>query len=100
MHLLCEYRNVARFDAERYLRLAGEQWVREGGAANRWPRNPVLAAAAAALVAVDAMTFASAQAVIADYDPALTPGRDRRGRVSERRASALPRHGQTSASSG
>jgi hypothetical protein len=82
VHLLWEYRNVAGFDAERYLRLAGEQWVREGGAAVRWPRNPVLAAAAAALVEVNAMTFASAQAVIADYDPALTRGQDRRGRVS------------------
>jgi hypothetical protein len=80
-HLLCEYRNVAGFDAERYLRLTGE-WVREGGGTGRWPRNPVLAATAAALVAVDAMTFANAQALIADYDPTLTRSRDHRGRVS------------------
>ena len=62
--------------------LTGEQWVREGGGTDRWPRNPILAAAAAALVAVDAMTFADAQALIADYDPALTRGRDHRDPVS------------------
>ena len=73
---------MAGFDAERYLRLAGEQWVREGGGSDRWPRNPVLAAAASALVAVDAMTFADAQAVITDYAPALTRARDHRDPVS------------------
>jgi hypothetical protein len=73
---------VAGFDAERYLRLTGEQWVREGGGTGRWPRNPVLAAAAAALVAVDAMTFANAQALITDYAPALTRARDHRDPVS------------------
>ena len=56
--------------------------MREGGGTGRWPRNPILAAAAAALVAVDAMTFADAQALIADYDPALTRGRDHRDPVS------------------
>ena len=66
---------MAGFDAQRYLRLIGEQWVREGGAAGRWPRHPVLAAAAAALVAVDAMTLADARALLADYDPALARGR-------------------------
>ena len=73
---------MAGFDAEGYLRLAGEQWIREGGGTDRWPRNPVLAAAASALVAVDAMTFADAQAVIADYDPAPTRAGDHRDPVS------------------
>jgi hypothetical protein len=73
---------VAGFDAERYLRLTAEQWVREGGGTGRWPRNPVLAAAAAALVAVDAMTLADARALITDYDPALTQARDHRDPVS------------------
>ena len=60
------------FDGERYLRLIGERWVRRGGAARRPPHSPVLAASAAALVAVDAMTIAAAQAVVAEYD--LSPG--------------------------
>ena len=82
MHLLCQHWNVAGFDAERYLRLIGEWWVREGGGTAGRLRNPVLAAAAAALVAVDAMTIANARAVIGDYDPALTPGQDHRDPVS------------------
>ena len=73
---------MAGFDAERYLRLTGEQWLRAGGDTGGLPRNPVLAAAAAALVAVDAMTIANARDVIADYDPALAPGRDHRDPVS------------------
>jgi hypothetical protein len=68
---------VAGFDAEGYLRLAGEQWLREGGRIGGPPVNPVLAAAAAALVAVNAITTAAAQAVIGEYDPALTSRRDR-----------------------
>lgn len=82
VHLLCQHWNVAGFDAERYLRLTGEQWVRTGGGTGGPPCNPVLAAAAAALVAVDAMTIADAQALIDDYDPALTPGQDHRDPVS------------------
>lgn len=70
------------FDAERYLRLTGEQRVREGGGTGGPPVHPVLAAAAAALVAVDAMTIANVQALIADYDLALTPGQDHRDPVS------------------
>jgi hypothetical protein len=60
--------------------------VREGGAAGRWPRHPVLAAAAAALVAVDAMTLADARALLADYDPALARGRGHRDPVSAQTA--------------
>jgi hypothetical protein len=64
---------VTGFDAERYLRAAGEQWARESGTG--WPPcNPVLAATAAALVAVDAITIANARAVIGEYDPALIQG--------------------------
>jgi hypothetical protein len=66
---------VTGFDGERYLRLIGERWVRRGGAARRPPHSPVLAASAAALVAVDAMTIAAAQAVVAEYD--LSPGQGR-----------------------
>ena len=60
---------VAGFDAEGYLRLAGEQWLREGGRIGGPPVNPVLAAAAAALVAVNAITTAAAQAVIGGVAP-------------------------------
>jgi hypothetical protein len=67
----CQHGNVAGFDAQGYLRLTAEQWVREVGRTWRPPCNPVLAAAAAALVAVDAMTIADARAVIAGYAPAL-----------------------------
>jgi hypothetical protein len=70
------------FDAERYLRLTGEQWARQGGRTGGPPRNPVLAAAAAALVAVDAVTIANAQALIHDNDPALTSGQDHRDPVT------------------
>ena len=72
---------MAGFDADRYLRLTAEQWVREGGGTGGPPRNPVLAATAAALVAVDAMTIANARALVDDYDPALTPGQDYRDPV-------------------
>src|SRR5690348_16018162 len=51
--VLCEHGSVPGFDGEKYLRLLGERWVRKGGAARRPPHSPVLAAAAAALVAVD-----------------------------------------------
>jgi hypothetical protein len=68
---------MAGFDAERYLRVIREQWAGEGGGTGGLlPRNPVLAAVAAALVAVDAMTIANARALISDYDPALIPGQD------------------------
>jgi hypothetical protein len=72
---------MAGFDAERYLRLTGEQWARDGGGSGGPPGNPVLAAAAAAIVAVDAMTIANARALIGDYDPGLTPGRNHRDPV-------------------
>ncbi|HET9973183.1 MAG TPA: hypothetical protein VFQ68_33470 [Streptosporangiaceae bacterium] len=72
---------MAGFDGEKYLRLLGERWVRKGGAARRPPHSPVLPAAAAALVAVDAITIAAAQAVVDDYD--LSRGQDRHDPVSE-----------------
>jgi hypothetical protein len=75
--------------------------VREGGGAGRWPRHPVLAAAAAALVAVDAMPLADARALVAGYDPALARGRGVTAiRCAHRRPGALPRRGQISADSG
>jgi len=70
---------VAGFDAERYLRQAGERWVSEGGSSHGPPWNPVLASTGAALVAVDAMTTAAAQSVIGDYDPASGSGKARPG---------------------
>jgi hypothetical protein len=75
-----EHGDVTGFDGERYLRLIGERWVRKGGAARRPPYSPVLAASAAALVAVDAMTIAAAQAVIAEYD--RSPGQGHHDPVS------------------
>jgi len=65
------------FDAEAYLRAVGGRWDpddHEPGVLC----NPVLTATAAALVAVDAITLARAQAVIGDYySPAPAPGADR-----------------------
>jgi hypothetical protein len=61
---------MAGFDAERYLRLTGPG------------RNPAFAAAAAALVAVDAISIANAQALIDDHDPAPAFGQDHRDPVS------------------
>jgi hypothetical protein len=57
---------VAGFDAERYLRLTGPR------------RGPAFAAAAAALIAVDAITIENAQALIDDHDPAPASGQDHR----------------------
>jgi len=72
---------VAVFDAEAYLRAVGERWEPE-----RYEPgvlcNPVLAATAAALVAVDAITLEHAQAIIADYSPAPAPGADRSHPIS------------------
>jgi len=67
---------VAGFDAEVYLRAVGERWDpddHEPGVLC----NPVLAATAAALVAVDAITLGRAQAIIGDYSPAPAPGAGR-----------------------
>ena len=62
---------MAGFDAETYLRLTGEQRLKEGGSIGAAPFNTVLVAAAAALVAVDAITTADAQTIIDDYDLAV-----------------------------
>ena len=56
--------DVAGFDAERYLRLTGPR------------RDPAFAAAAAALVAVGAITIADAQALTGDPHPAPSRGQD------------------------
>jgi hypothetical protein len=76
VHLLWQHGNVAGFDAERYLRVTAEQRARKGGGTGWPPHDPVLAAAAAALVAADAMTIANARALIGDDNPALIPGQD------------------------
>jgi hypothetical protein len=63
---------VAAFAAEAYLRAVGERWEpddHEPGVLC----NPVLAATAAALVAVGAITLGRAQAIIGDYSPAPAP---------------------------
>ena len=86
---------MAEFDAEAYLRAVGERWVPE----DREPGvlcNPVLAAAAAALVAVDAITLGHAQAIIDDYSPAPAPGADRSHLREQRQCRMLPRRHQTS----
>jgi hypothetical protein len=87
---------MAEFDAKGYLRLTGEQWVREGGV-DRLPCNPLLAATAAALVAVDAITIADAQAIIGDYYPSAS-GDDRchltSGPAARSHGSALPDLGE------
>jgi hypothetical protein len=67
---------VAVFDAEAYLRAVGERW-RPGDYEPGVLCNPVLAATAAALVAVDAITLGRAQATIAGYSPAPASGAGR-----------------------
>jgi hypothetical protein len=67
---------VAVFDAEAYLRAVGEWWESQGHEPGVLC-NPVLAATAAALVAVDAITLGRAQAIIGDYSPAPAPGAGR-----------------------
>ena len=67
---------MAVFDAEAYLRTVGERWEPD----DYEPIvlcNPVLAATAAALVAVNAITLGRAQAIIGDYSPAPAQGADR-----------------------
>ena len=67
---------MAAFDAEAYLRTVGERWEPDDYEPGVLC-NPVLAAAAAALVAVDAITLGRAQAIIGGYSPAPAPGADR-----------------------
>ncbi len=86
---VCQHGRVAGFDAERYLRLAGDRWVREGGRFDRPPWNPVLAATGGALVAAGAMTTAAAQAVIGEYWP-LTPDENHNGLVTSQAAQLAP----------
>jgi hypothetical protein len=86
---VCQHRRVARFDAERYLRLAGGRWVRQGGRFDRPPWNPVLAATGAALVAAGAMTTAAAQAVMTEYWP-QTPDENHNRLVTSRAAQLAP----------
>jgi hypothetical protein len=94
---VCQHGRVAGFDAERYLRLAGDRWVREGGRFDRPPWNPVLAVTGAALVASGAMTTGAAQAVMAGYWP-LTPYEDHNrlvtGQGAQQLAAAPPGIGQ------
>jgi hypothetical protein len=84
---------VPEFDAEAYLRAVGEWWEPEGHEPGVLC-NPVLAATAAALVAVDAITLVRAQAIIGDYSPAPAPGADRShltgGRTAQDAASPPP----------
>jgi hypothetical protein len=90
---------VAGFDAETYLRLTGEQRLKEGGSIGAAPFNTVLVAAAAALVAVDAITTADAQAIIDDYDLAV-PLRTGRHLISGQAPGSLPQQHPASARSG
>src|SRR5262245_57901458 len=64
---VCQSRQVAGFDAERYLRLVGERvLLGEGFEENPWP-SP-LSGAARALVAVGAIDRDRARSVLDDYD--------------------------------
>jgi hypothetical protein len=81
---------VAAFDAEAYLRAVGERWEPDGHEPGVLC-NPVLAATAAALVAVDAITLGRAQAIIGDYSPAPAPGADRSHLIGARQRRMLPR---------
>ena len=90
---------MPKFDAEAYLRAVGERWEpddHEPGVLC----NPVLAATAAALVAVDAITLGHAQAVIGGYSPA--PPREPTAAISsaQRQRRMLPRLQLASAVSG
>ena len=76
---------MAVFDAEAYLRAVGERWEPDDYEPGVLC-NPVLAAAAAALVAVDAITLGRAQAIIGDYSPAPAPGADRSHLIGVRAA--------------
>ena len=59
--------SVPGFDAELYLRLAGEEMLLEGGGERQRPWDSPLLDPASALVAVGAISAAKARAVIADY---------------------------------
>jgi hypothetical protein len=63
---------VAEFDAELYLRLAGERALLDRRADEGLPWNRPLDAAGRALVAVGAMAADAAQAVVDDYDLAFS----------------------------
>src|SRR5262249_35307428 len=85
------------FDAETYLRLTAEQRLREGDSIDAAAFHTELVAAAAALVAVDAITTADAQAIIDDYDLAVTLRTGRHlisGQAPRRLAAAAPGIGQ------
>ena len=76
---------MAEFDAEAYLRAVGGRWEPDGHEPGVLC-NPVLAATAAALVAVDAITLVRAQAIIGDYSPAPALGADRSHLIGARAA--------------
>jgi hypothetical protein len=64
--------DAAKFDAELYLRLTGEQALLDRGGDQGQPWDAPLDAAAHALVAVGAMTAGAAQQVVDDYYLALS----------------------------
>jgi hypothetical protein len=76
---------VAERDAELYLRLAGERTVLGSGTGDGDQHSSRLDIAAHALVAVGAMAADAAQAIVDDYDLALSY-RDREGHHHRRRA--------------
>ena len=90
---------MAVFDAEAYLRAVGERWEPDDYEPGVLC-NPVLAAAAAALVAVDALTLGRAQAIIGDYSPAPAPGADRSHSQARGQRRMLPRLRRASPVSG
>jgi hypothetical protein len=63
---------VPDFDPELYLRLMGEQLLIDRGDQNRGPRRPIIAEAAAALVAVGVLDRQRAESVLDDYSLAAT----------------------------
>jgi hypothetical protein len=83
---------VPDFDAELYLRLIGEEMLTDPAERNRGPRRPVIADAAAALVAVGVLDAQRAQSVLEDYSLAASLRHDPKfhRRMMLTRATRLP----------
>src|SRR5262249_56859719 len=67
----CHHGHVPGFNADSYLRQTAERWIRQPHGTSGLPWDPVLAAAAAALVAVRATTPAAARPIVDEYRQAL-----------------------------
>jgi hypothetical protein len=81
---------MARFDAELYLRLAGEQMILGVERRQQRPWDSPLFEPASALLAVDAISAARARAVIDDYSLAEALRSDQGQHLHHRIAMARP----------